>query len=126
MSVVLVFGLSQLLVSVNGTLASMLQARSTVSGLALVNVTSKVIWGVGTIAALVLGSPLVGLAAVLFGSELVKAIVLFRLVRTVYRASRSGSIPAPSRSSSSPPFPSTRTASSSRSTRRRTSRSSSS
>jgi O-antigen/teichoic acid export membrane protein len=84
-SVVLVFGLSQLLVSVNGTLASMLQACSTVSGLALVNVTSKVIWGVGTIGALVLGSPLVGLAAVLFVSELVKAIVLFRLVRAVYR-----------------------------------------
>jgi O-antigen/teichoic acid export membrane protein len=83
-TLVLVFALAQLLLSANGTLATMLQARSKVGGLAVTNVVGKLVWGAGLIAALAAGAPLSVLASVLVVSELVKAVALYRLVAARY------------------------------------------
>jgi O-antigen/teichoic acid export membrane protein len=79
--VVFVFGAAQLLVSLNNTLAAMLHASRAVSGLAAVNVASKVLWGGGVAVAVLARLGLVGLAAAFFLAEALRAVVLAGLAR---------------------------------------------
>jgi O-antigen/teichoic acid export membrane protein len=79
--VVFVFGAAQLLVSLNNTLASLLHASRAVSGLAIVNVASKALWGLGVAAAVIARVGLVGLALAFLAAEAVRATVLARLAQ---------------------------------------------
>jgi O-antigen/teichoic acid export membrane protein len=74
------FGVAQLLVTTNTSLASLLQARGTVDGLSVSGVLTKVLWGVLILAALWFRTGLLGLALALVISEAVKAAILSVLV----------------------------------------------
>lgn len=78
---VFVFGVAYFFGQHNATLASLLQATRAVGGLALINVVSKILWGAGVFAAIVFRAPLAVIAAAFGVSEVLKAIVLHRLVR---------------------------------------------
>jgi O-antigen/teichoic acid export membrane protein len=78
---VLVFGLAQLFTSVNQALAALLQARSSVGGLAVTNVAGKVVWGLGIGAGLAFGAPLEVLALALLLSEGGKSLALLHFTR---------------------------------------------
>lgn len=73
----LVFGVAQLFISINGTLASVLQAVSHVGRLALANIFGKVIWGGALLAGLIYRAPMWALAVPLVAGEVLKAAVLF-------------------------------------------------
>jgi len=75
------FGVGYLLFALNGSLAALLQANATVDELARANVTTKVVWGVGMVGAIVLHLPLVVLAGVFAASELLKLLILQREAR---------------------------------------------
>jgi len=83
-TLVLIFGCGQMFVMSNSTLATMLQAGTAVGGLAVINVASKLLWGGAVLAGLLLQAPLAALAAAVLVSEFLKAVILFRLVRTQY------------------------------------------
>ncbi len=76
LSTALVFGVSQLLLSINSTLAAVLQAVSHVGRLALANITAKIIWGAGLLAGLYYHVPMWALALPMAGAELLKTLVL--------------------------------------------------
>jgi O-antigen/teichoic acid export membrane protein len=78
---VLVFGVAQFFASLNTMLAAALQASQKVGGLAIVNVASKVVWGLGCIVALALHAPLISIAFAFLASEAAKSAALFWLVR---------------------------------------------
>lgn len=78
---VMVFGVGQLLLAVNTSLGSLLQASRSVGGLALVNVVAKVIWGAGVLLALFFGLGLVALAGAFVLGELLRLAVLLPLAR---------------------------------------------
>jgi O-antigen/teichoic acid export membrane protein len=79
--VVFVFGAAQLLVSLNWSLSALLHATRAVSGLALVNVASKVLWGGCVALTVALGPRLESLALAFVAAEAARALVLGRLVR---------------------------------------------
>ena len=74
--VVFVFGAAQLLVTLNNNLAALLHASRAVSGLAFVNVASKVFWGGGVALAIAAETGLVGLALAFLASETLRAVAL--------------------------------------------------
>jgi O-antigen/teichoic acid export membrane protein len=78
---VAIFGFGYTLYNLNGTLAALLQANTTVSGLALTNPVTKLIWGASVGAGLALGAPLPVLAAAFGLSEALRALILMRIVR---------------------------------------------
>jgi O-antigen/teichoic acid export membrane protein len=78
---VFIFGWAQLFQSVNDTQASLLHAVGKVRGLAAANVVGKLIWGGAIVLGFALGLGLTSIALALLLSEVIKAIVLFRLVR---------------------------------------------
>jgi O-antigen/teichoic acid export membrane protein len=78
---VLLLGVYQLFFRCNGTLAAVLHARERVDGLSVVNIATKCVWGGGQLVVLALGLPLPWLGVPILVSELVRAGVLFRLVR---------------------------------------------
>jgi O-antigen/teichoic acid export membrane protein len=78
----LVFGISQLLMSLNGTLAAVLQAVTHVGRLALANVLAKVIWGVGLLVGLFMGAPMWVLAVPMAAGELLRTAMLVPASRT--------------------------------------------
>jgi len=78
----MMFGAAQLLASINGTLAAVLQAVSQVGRLALVNVFCKVIWGAGLLAGLLTNAPMWVLALPMTASELLKTVVLLPAARS--------------------------------------------
>lgn len=78
---VLVFGAGQLLLAINTSLGSLLQASRSVGGLALVNVLAKVIWGAGVLLALFLGLGLIALAGAFVLGELLRLVVLLPLAK---------------------------------------------
>lgn len=80
-AIVFVFGASQILVVLNNTLAALLHASRAVSGLALVNVVTKALWGLGVAVAIFASPGLYALALAFFASELVRVAVLFSLAR---------------------------------------------
>ncbi|MCG6928001.1 MAG: oligosaccharide flippase family protein [Acidobacteria bacterium] len=77
----LVFGVAYAVFALNATLAFMLQANTTVDELAVANVVTKVVWGLGMAAGLLLHVPLAGLAAVLAFSESLKFGILHVIAR---------------------------------------------
>jgi O-antigen/teichoic acid export membrane protein len=78
---VFIFGWAQLFQSVNDTQAALLHAVGKVRGLAAANVAGKLIWGGSILVGFWLGLWLTSIALALLLSEVIKAIVLFRLVR---------------------------------------------
>jgi O-antigen/teichoic acid export membrane protein len=78
---ILVFGLAQLVVSLNNVLAALLQANGTVGRLALINVVSKMLWGAGVGLGIALRAPLAFLAASFLLAELLRAVLLWPIVR---------------------------------------------
>jgi O-antigen/teichoic acid export membrane protein len=75
------FGCAYLFTALNLTFQQTLQAASKVGRLAIANVVSKVLWGGGTFAAVVLGAPFWVLPLPLVFSECLKSIVLFMATR---------------------------------------------
>ncbi len=78
---VLVFGITNLLTSINGTLATLLQATTHVGRLAVANVLAKVVWGAGLLGALHLKAPLYALALPMLASEVVRSAFLVPAAR---------------------------------------------
>lgn len=78
---VYVFGVAQVLVTTNTSLAALLHAKGEVDGLSVSNVASKVLWGLLIVLAILFHTGLVGIPAALVISEAVKALVLAVLVR---------------------------------------------
>jgi O-antigen/teichoic acid export membrane protein len=78
---VLVFGAGQLLLAINTSLGSLLQASRSVGGLAFVNVLAKVLWGAGVLLALFLGLGLIALAGAFVLGELLRLAVLLPLAK---------------------------------------------
>ena len=75
-ALIVLLALTQLLLMVNNTNAALLQAIERIDGLSVLNVASKVLWGVATAAALVGGYGVTGVAAALLLSEVVRTLVL--------------------------------------------------
>jgi O-antigen/teichoic acid export membrane protein len=78
---VVVFGLCQLLTSINGTLAAILQAATNVGRLAVVNVATKFLWGAGLLLGLHYDVPLYLLALPILVSEMLRTAVLVPTTR---------------------------------------------
>ena len=78
---VVVFGLTQLVMSLNATLAAVLQATTRVGRLALANVAAKIVWGAGLLAGLHYQVPLYALALPMLVSELLRTAVLVPAAR---------------------------------------------
>ncbi|MFL5319667.1 MAG: flippase [Myxococcaceae bacterium] len=78
----LVFGVGQYFFVNNASFVSMLNARGRVDGMSVVNVISKVSWGVGICAAIFLKLGLWALASAFVFSEILRSVALFRLCRT--------------------------------------------
>ncbi|KFE67998.1 oligosaccharide flippase family protein [Hyalangium minutum] len=78
---VLLLGVYQLFFRCNGTLAAVLHARERVDGLSVANIATKCVWGGGQLLVLALGLPLPWLGVPILASEVVRAVVLFRLSR---------------------------------------------
>lgn len=72
----LVFGVGYMVLALNGGLAALLQANATIDELAKANVGTKIVWGIGMGAGILLHLPLVGFAIVFATSEALKALIL--------------------------------------------------
>ena len=79
---VLVFGVAQLAVINNNSLAALLQASTNVGRLAVANVLSKVLWGIGLALVILVQGSLPFLVLPLLVSELVKTAILLPVLRT--------------------------------------------
>ena len=77
---VLIFGLTQLVAANNDSFAALLQSSTVVRRLAIANVLSKVVWGIGLAIAIFAQSTLAILAVPLLASELLKAAFLLPAV----------------------------------------------
>lgn len=76
------FSIAYLFTALNSTFQQMLQAASTVGRLAIANVISKVLWGGGTFAAVLLHAPFWVLPLPLVVSEALKTLVLWVATRS--------------------------------------------
>jgi len=79
--VVMVLGLTQVLVNLNGTYAALLHAAAVVGGLSILNVVTKLTWGLGIAVALRWGAGIQGVALAMLLSEALRACGLAFLVR---------------------------------------------
>ena len=79
---VFIFGLAQMASICAGTLATLLYVSQTVGRLALLNVTSKLLWGGGVGVALVMHASIEWFAVAFLLSETLRLLVLLRLVRS--------------------------------------------
>jgi O-antigen/teichoic acid export membrane protein len=75
------FGLTQVFIVMNLTFQQILQAASTVGRLAISNVVAKILWGGGTLAAVVLKAPFWVLPLPMLASEAMKALFLYSATR---------------------------------------------
>ncbi|HYV47831.1 MAG TPA: polysaccharide biosynthesis C-terminal domain-containing protein [Myxococcaceae bacterium] len=64
----------------NSAFGGLLTAGREVRGLARINVTNKVVWGVAVVAAVLLGGGVVGVAMAFFFAEALKAVLIYREV----------------------------------------------
>jgi O-antigen/teichoic acid export membrane protein len=78
---VAVFAVTQFFMSLNQTLAAILQATSKVGRLAVSNVGGKVVWGVGLLVALHFNAPLPVLALPMLAGELLRLTILVPTAR---------------------------------------------
>jgi O-antigen/teichoic acid export membrane protein len=81
---VVLFGLGQLFVSLNSTLAALMQARTRVGRLAIVNVVTKLLWAGSTVALLIVRAPLWTIALPLLVTEAFKTALVWFLVRATF------------------------------------------
>lgn len=79
--VVYLFAVAQLFVVTNATLSALLHAEGTVGGMSVLSVVTKVLWALGTLLWVVVGTGLAGLAVAFLLSELVKSVALYVLAR---------------------------------------------
>jgi O-antigen/teichoic acid export membrane protein len=84
-ALVMVFGMAQLFSVINDSLAALLHAANSVSGLSIVNVAIKVFWGVAVVAVAVMHRGWLLLGAATLGSEVLRSAALFALVRRAYK-----------------------------------------
>lgn len=75
------FGVTQIFVVMNQTFQQTLQAASRVGGLAIANVVAKILWGGGTLAAVMFGAPFWVLPLPMLVSEALKAAFLYWATR---------------------------------------------
>ena len=75
------FGFTQMFVVMNATFQQTLQAASQVGGLAVANVVSKILWGGGTLAAVIFGAPFWTLPLPMLAAEAMKAAFLYWATR---------------------------------------------
>lgn len=75
------FGVTQVFVVLNQTFQQTLQAASQVGGLAIANVVAKILWGGGTLAAVLVGAPFWMLPLPMLASEALKAAFLYWATR---------------------------------------------
>ena len=78
---VLVFGLTQVFMVTNESLAALLQASTKVGRLAIANVAAKLVWGLGVVGMVQVTHRYPLLALPMFVAELLKALVLWPAVR---------------------------------------------
>lgn len=78
---VIVFGLTQVLVVTNASLAALLQASTKVAKLAVANVLTKLVWGVGVIVVVRITSIYALLALPLLAGEVMKSAMLWPAVK---------------------------------------------
>jgi len=78
-AIVHVFGAAALFTTIGQSLAALLHARGTVNELSVLNIVSKLVWGAGTVAAVLLDQPLWVVGLPLAVSELLKLVVNARL-----------------------------------------------
>jgi O-antigen/teichoic acid export membrane protein len=78
---VLIFGVTQLVVNMNNTLAALLHASTRVGRLALSNVLTKAVWGAGLLFAMHYQASLVILAVPMLLAELCRTAMLVPIVR---------------------------------------------
>lgn len=78
---VVIFGITQFLVVTNASLAALLQASTRVSRLAIANVATKLVWGVGIIVVVQVTKFYPLLALPLFTGEVMKSAMLWPSVR---------------------------------------------
>lgn len=78
----MLFGLTQMFVVLNQTFQQTLQAASQVGGLAVANVVAKLLWGGGTLAAVMFGAPFWTLPLPMLASEVLKAGFLYFATKT--------------------------------------------
>lgn len=71
------FGVAYVFYAMNQTFQQMLQAASRVSGLAIANVVSKILWGGGTLALVLMKAPFWTLPLPMIASESLKCLVLY-------------------------------------------------
>jgi O-antigen/teichoic acid export membrane protein len=78
----IVFAVAYLLMSLNATFGTLLQASLRVGRFALANVLGKVAWGVGLVACIALRLPLAAFSVPLLVSEVLRATILLWAVRS--------------------------------------------
>ena len=78
---VFVLAVAQVVTIANGTYAAILHSVGHVNGLSVLNVVSKLVWGLGIAAGLALGGGVLSVAVALLGSEVLKAAGLAVLSR---------------------------------------------
>ena len=76
-----VFAVTQALIVTNASLAALLQASTRVSGLAIANVVTKLVWGAGVIGIVTVTNRYYLLALPLFVGEVIKSMILWPTVR---------------------------------------------
>ncbi len=78
---VLVLAIGQVLVILNTTYSALLHAVGAVNGLSVLNVASKLLWGLGIVAVFAFHEGVVYVAWALVASEAVKAVALYAITR---------------------------------------------
>jgi O-antigen/teichoic acid export membrane protein len=78
---VMMYGLTQVILTLNASLSALLQSATKVGKLAISNVVSKFLWGGGVLTALYFHSPVWVVIVPLFATEVLKACVLGYVVR---------------------------------------------
>lgn len=82
-----ILGVTQFVLMMNLSFASLLQAHTTVDGLSVINVCSKLAWGAGSLAGVALGFGIKSVALALLFSETIKALVCWALCRKHFQLS---------------------------------------
>ncbi|MBK7857911.1 MAG: flippase [Archangiaceae bacterium] len=68
------YGASAFFFTMNQSLSALLHAKGAVDGLSLLNIASKLVWGAGTLAVVVMGWPLWGIGLAVMVSEALKCV----------------------------------------------------
>jgi O-antigen/teichoic acid export membrane protein len=85
LKLVVLLGLAQVLMNLNGTYAAMLHAAAVVGGLSVLNVVTKVAWGAGVVLVFFLHGGLQAVAVALLLSEALRTFGLARIARKELR-----------------------------------------